>query len=159
MTAEIRNKRLHRLELIYVRSPIYFVTDNTYNRQKLLASAAINDALVEFAQRGPPHGAYVGNYVLMPDHLHAFVAIDDQKITLSSWMKSLKNAISKTLRGKRVVAPHWQKMFFDHLLRSTESYSEKWKYVCKNPVLAGLVNTPNEWPFMGEIFQLEYRSD
>jgi len=33
------------------------------------------------------------NYVLRPDHLHAFVATDDQKITLAAWMKRLKNAI------------------------------------------------------------------
>jgi putative transposase len=159
MTAENRKKRLHRLELIYVRSPIYFVTANTHNRQKLLASVAIQDAFVEFAQQGPPHGAYVGNYVLMPDHLHAFVATGDQKITLSPWMKSLKNAISKILHSKRVAAPHWQKTFFDHLLRSGESYSEKWNYVRENPVRMGLVKTADDWPFMGEIFRLEYRSD
>jgi REP element-mobilizing transposase RayT len=159
MTAENRKKRLHRLELLYVRSPIYFVTANAHNRQKLLASVAIHDAFVEFAQQGPPHGAYVGNYVLMPDHLHAFVATDDQKVTLSAWMKSLKNAISKILRSKRVVAPHWQKTFFDHLLRSGESYSEKWNYVRENPVRAGLVKTADDWPFVGEIFRLEYRSD
>ncbi|HEY2681798.1 MAG TPA: hypothetical protein VGI59_10790 [Candidatus Udaeobacter sp.] len=94
----------------------------------------------------------------MPDHLHAFVATDDQQITLSAWMKSLKNSMSKPLRRQRVIAPHWQKTFFDHLLRSSESYSEKWNYVRENPVRAGLVNTADEWKFMGELFRLEYRS-
>src|SRR5215472_2292751 len=103
MTAEDRKTRLHRLEVICVRSPIYFVTANTHKRQKLLANAAIHDAFVEFAQQGTPHGAYVGNYVLMPDHLHAFVAMNGQKITLSAWMKSLKNSISKILRDAEVV--------------------------------------------------------
>ncbi|MGC2626265.1 MAG: transposase [Candidatus Udaeobacter sp.] len=159
MTADDRKKRLHRLELIYVRSPIYFVTACIFHRHKVLASEAIHEAFVEFALQGPAHGAWVGNYVLMPDHLHAFVATDDQQITLSAWMKSLKNLISKTLRRQRVVAPHWQKAFFDHLLRSSESYSEKWNYVRENPVRAGLVNTADEWKFMGEIFRLEYRSD
>jgi hypothetical protein len=32
-------------------------------------------------------------------------------------------------------------------------------YVRENPVRAGLVNTADEWKFMGEIFRLEYRSD
>jgi len=159
MTAEDRKKRLHRLELVYVRSPIYFVTTCTSDRRKLLASEAIHEAFVSFALEGPKHGAWVGNYVLMPDHLHAFVATDDQKITLSAWMKSLKNLISKKLRRQRVVAPHWQKTFFDHLLRSSESYSEKWNYVRENPVRAGLVNTADEWKFMGDIFRLEYCSD
>jgi len=158
MTAEDRKKRLHRLDLIYVRSPIYFVTANTRNRQKLLANVAIHDAFVQFAQCGPPHGFYVGNYALMPDHLHAFVGTDDQKITLSAWMKSLKNSISKTLGRRRIVAPHWQKTVFDHLLRSSESYSEKWNYIRENPVRAGLVKRAAEWPFMGEIFRLQCRS-
>ena len=159
MTPDDRKKRLHRLELIYVRSPIYFVTTSTFHRRKLLASEATHDALVEFAVQGPTHGAWVGNYVLMPDHLHASVTTDDQKITLSVWMKSLKNSISKNLRRKRVVAPHWQKTFFDHVLRSNESYSGKRNYVRENPVPAGLVKTAVEWPFMGEIFRLECRSD
>jgi putative transposase len=112
-------------------------------------SKAIHEAFVNFALRGPKYCVWVGNYVLMPDHLHAFVATDDQKITLSAWMKSLKNSISKTLRRQGVIALHWQKTFFDHLL----------PYVRENPVRAGLVNTADEWKFMGEIFRLEYRSD
>ncbi len=109
MTADDRKRRLHRLELIYVRSPIYFVTACTFRRQKVLASEAIHEAFIEFALQGPTHGAWVGNYALMPDHLHAFVAVDDRQITLSAWMKSLKNSISKTLQRQRVIAPHWQK--------------------------------------------------
>jgi REP-associated tyrosine transposase len=99
---------------------------------------AIRDAFVEFAQQGPSHGAFVGKYVLMPDHLHAFVAVDDQKITLSAWMKSLKNVISKTLRDKRVATPHWQKTFFDHLLRSGEAYS-------KNGTMFGRIQFQRHW--------------
>jgi REP element-mobilizing transposase RayT len=94
----------------------------------------------------------------MPDHLHVFVATDDEKITLSDWMKSLKNTISKAIRLNGVPRPHWQKTFFDHVLRSDESYSEKWNYVRENPVRAGLARKAVDWPFMEEIFSLEYRS-
>ena len=156
MTAENRKQRLGRLELILVRSPIYFVTACTHNRRRLLASAPIHQVFLEFAQQGSAHGVWIGAYVLMPDHLHAFVATDDQKITLSAWMKSLKNVISKALRSKGIVPPHWQKAFFDHLLRSEESYSAKWNYVRENPVRVGFVKTADEWPFMGQIFALEY---
>ena len=66
MTADDRKKRLHRLELIYVRSPIYFVTACTFRRWKVLASEAIHEAFVQFALQGPTHGVWVGNYALMP---------------------------------------------------------------------------------------------
>jgi hypothetical protein len=45
----------------------------------------------------------------------------------------------------------WQREFFDHVLRSSESYSEKWNYVRDNPVRAGLVCNVDEWNYAGEI--------
>jgi REP element-mobilizing transposase RayT len=45
----------------------------------------------------------------------------------------------------------WQREFFDHVLRSSESYSGKWNYVRDNPVRAGLVSTADEWQYAGEI--------
>ena len=71
-------------------------------------------------------------------------------------MKSLKNTISKTLRRQGAPAPQWQKTFFDHVLRSEESYEEKWHYVRENPVRAGLVQNWSEWPYCGEMHPLEY---
>ena len=92
----------------------------------------------------------------MPDHVHLFVALDPDK-TLSVWIKSLKNSVSKALRCLRVSSPHWQKGFFDHVLRSSESYSQKWEYVRDNPVRAGLVRTWEDWLYSGEIWRIEYR--
>jgi len=43
---------------------------------------------------------------------------------------------------------------FDHILRSAESYAEKWAYVVANPVRAGLVREGETWPWQGEIFSL-----
>jgi len=95
----------------------------------------------------------------MPDHLHAFVVMDSTRIDLSTWIKSLKNAVSKTLRIQGVPSPHWQKGFFDHIVRARDSYSAKWQYVRDNPVRAGLVSEWSEWPFIGEIFDLEFRHE
>jgi putative transposase len=123
MSAEIRKHRLSRLDFVFVRSPIYFVTACTHNRRNILATPAIHETFLRFGQEGPSHGAWIGAYVIMPDHLHLFVATDDEQIAISAWMKSLKNTISKTLRQNGVAPPHWQKTFFDHLFRSSESYS------------------------------------
>lgn len=158
MSAEIRKQRLSRLDFVFVRSPIYFVTACTQNRRNILATQAIQKTFLRFGQEGPSPGAWIGAYVIMPDHLHLFVATNDEQIAISAWMKSLKNTISKTLRENGVAPPHWQKTFFDHLLRSSESYSGKWKYVRESPARAGLVASAEDWPYMGEIFALEYRS-
>ena len=160
MTAETpRRKRLRRLGVLYVRSPIYFVTMCAVQRKTVLANKAVHESLVAFAQRGEGAGAQLGRYVIMPDHLHLFVSMDAQRMNLAKWMKSLKNALSKTLRVAGIRSPHWQKSSFDHVLRSGESYAQKWNYVRENPVRAGLVSKAEDWPFAGEIFPLEFLSD
>ena len=151
-----RKERLRRLDRIFAPSPIYFVTGCTFNRRAILAKPVIHQRLLEFAHAGETYGTYVGAYVIMPNHIHLFVALKpDTK--LSVWMKSLKNSLSRTLRSQKVSSPHWQKGFFDHVLRSAESYSQKWEYVRDNPVRAGLVRQWEEWPLAGEVWPIEYR--
>jgi REP element-mobilizing transposase RayT len=152
-------RRLTRLDRIDVRHPIYFITANVAKRRQILTHPHLHDAFVRFALAGPEHGAWIGRYVLMPDHCDLFLAYDDQRIALSIWAKSFKNALSFAWRQRQVAAPHWQKGIFDHVLRSDESATEKWNYVRDNPVRAGLVARSEDWPFAGEIFPLEYRNE
>ena len=91
-------------------------------------------------------GAALGRYVIMPDHIHLFVC-GDVEFELSKWVAGLKRTLSKALC---VHGQFWQPTFFDHVLRSDESYSEKWDYVCENPVRADLVKESNDWPYQGQ---------
>ena len=152
-------ERLRRLERHFQRSPIYFITACANQRRRILHDGDVHARLASFGEDGPDHGAWLGAYILMPDHLHAFVVIDDERLDLSHWMKSLKNTLSTVLREKSVASPHWEKGFFDHILRSGESYRQKWHYVRENPVRAGLVPEWAGWPYVGEIFDLEFRDD
>jgi REP-associated tyrosine transposase len=70
----------------------------------------------------------------MPDHVHLFVR-GGRDFTLSSWVGGLKRAMSVALKSPRL----WQPGFFDHILRTDESYAEKWNDVRDNPVRAGFV--------------------
>jgi putative transposase len=158
MTAENdRSPRLQRLERYFIDCPIFYITACTADRRAILANERVRNAFISFADIARSRGVFIGRYVIMPDHIHLFVGLDDQKMPLSMWMKSLKNTISKTLRLQGVPVPHWQKGFFDHVLRSNESYEEKWYYVRENPLRAGLVTRCNDWPFAGEVHALEFR--
>jgi putative transposase len=86
----------------------------------------------------------------MPDHVHLFVR-GGADFVLSQWIRMLKRSLSKSIS---VDLPHWQEGFFDHLLRHSESYSQKWEYVRQNPVRAGLVKEPDDWPNQGEIVHM-----
>ena len=62
---------------------------------------------------------------------------------------------SKTLRQIGISAPHWQKGFFDHLMRE-DSYENKWRYISENPVRKSLVMNSQEWVYQGEVEFLEF---
>ena len=147
--------RLRRLDSVFNGCPVYFITACTNRRRRLLAQQEVFEAFQEFSRKGASRSVYVGRYVLMPDHLHLFAAFAPNAMPIAVWMKSLKNALSKSLRTQGVESPHWQKAFFDHVLRSQESYGQKWAYVQLNPVRAGLVSRPEDWPYQGEIWPLQ----
>ena len=150
-------RRPPRLELLFASvRPFYFVTFNTYNRLPLLARQDIHETFRFFCLRAQDHAVAVGRYVLMPNHAHLFVLLPEEGITLVKWMHALETVIGKQLLRLGFQKPHWQESFFDHLLRSRESYSEKWDYVRMNPVRAGLSRTPEEWPYQGEIVDLYF---
>jgi REP element-mobilizing transposase RayT len=87
----------------------------------------------------------------MPDHVHLFVR-GSLDFSLRQWVRILKRVLSKAISPP---LPHWQHGFFDHLIRHSESYAEKWEYVRQNAVRAGLVQDPDQWPWQGEIVTLE----
>jgi putative transposase len=98
----------------------------------------------------------------MPDHVHFFCRAELDAKTLAKFMQRWKEWTSKRIVRELVVAGTggpgqklsgtiWQEEFFDHVLRSSESYSQKWDYVKENPARAGLVDRSDEWPWQGEI--------
>lgn len=42
----------------------------------------------------------------------------------------------------------WQDESFDHILRGNESLKEKVRYILENPVRAGLVKSPPDYPWL-----------
>ena len=155
-TTPQRKPRLSRLQKTFFKVPVYFITLCTHERQKLLASPSAHETFRVFCRSAAAHGVCVGRYVLMPDHIHLFVAIAATGPEVSLWLKSLKNYLSKTLRAAGCPAPLWQKGFFDHVMRSADSYAEKWEYVLAIPVRAGLVASVEQWPYQGEINDLRF---
>lgn len=150
-------RRLPRLPVLFQsHRSFYFITFNTYKRQPLLANNSIHHAFILFCQRAAERGIAVGRYVIMPDHMHLFIALPPDGFKLHSWIVSLKIILGKTICAIGHEKPHWQEGFFDHLLRSGESYGEKWNYVRQNPVRAGLANTLEEWRYQGEIVSIMF---
>jgi putative transposase len=137
--------RPRRLDFIYFRSPLFF------NRSKIPSLDLAKSALEDYARRAIlTFDVAVGRYVIVPDHVHLFVR-GDEHFALSTWVGGLKRAMSVALMRQQFCQPG----FFDHVLRSDESYAEKWSYVRDNPVRAGLVDYAANWPYQGEIVVID----
>jgi putative transposase len=106
------------------------------------------------SERRAEHHIAVGRYVIMPDHLHLFVCGPDD-FRLGQWIGMLKQHLAKVIERTETSRPIWQRGFFDHLLRSAESYGQKWNYVRENSVRAGLVEKAEDWPYAGEIIIID----
>jgi REP element-mobilizing transposase RayT len=152
------HRRPVRLDRLFANlSSFYFVTFNTAGRQPFLGQPEIDHVFREFCLAAAErHNVSVGRYVLMPDHIHLFVAFPAESLTLSRWVQALRSVLGKELLRLGAQKPHWQEGFFDHLLRSGDSYDQKWEYVRMNPVRAGLCVGPDDWPYQGEIVSLTY---
>jgi REP element-mobilizing transposase RayT len=131
------------------QSIIQYVTLSVARRRSLLSRR--DAAAVILAAWAKASSWRVGRYVIMPDHLHLFSAPATMPAEpLKAWLLFWRAEVSR--HWPRVAEkPIWQKDFFDRQLRSGESYHEKWLYVWYNPVRAGLVARPEDWPYQGEL--------
>jgi putative transposase len=149
---------LRRLDTVWINHAIYFLTLCTWRRQKILACPAVATALVESWRAAPAiYGWAIGRYVTMPDHVHLFASPQYHSKSLSDFVRDWKKWTTRQIHGAGIVVPLvWQPEFFDHVLRSADSYEEKWNYVQNNPVRAGLVTSVDAWPYSGEIEPLKF---
>jgi REP element-mobilizing transposase RayT len=78
--------------------------------------------------------------LLMPDHIHLLLNLgptSNLAETIGSWKRWIA-------RSQHIA---WQQNFFDHRLRQGESFQQKADYILHNPVRAGLVAKPEDWPY------------
>jgi putative transposase len=120
----------------------YFITICCSKRnQNQLCCDQTAKSIFETAKLYDQRGRWYAELILlMPDHLHALIAIGGEA-SLSKIIGNFKRATS------RFAGVRWQRNFFDHRLRHDESLKEKADYIRNNPVRAGLVQDSVDWPY------------
>ncbi len=153
-----QRKHLRRLDRIFERysPPVFLINGCVRDRAPVLANRIVADVL-EQAWRDAEnvHRWLIGRYVIMPDHVHFFCTpLGDARKDLGQFIENWKRWTRKGIREGGLERFAWQPEFFDHLMRSSESYASKWQYVRDNPVRAALVARAEDWPYQGEIHQI-----
>jgi putative transposase len=138
--------------------PIVFLTVTTHERRRILDNPQVQTVLNELWERSAENnGWFVGDYILMPDHVHLFARAARESDPMAEWVKMWKSVSARRLKIPLcLTAPMWQADYFDRFLRTGESYAEKWAYVEANPVREGLVSRPEEWKHKGRIHELRF---
>jgi putative transposase len=141
--------RKHPVRGVYIspgQPSIIFLTVCTKDRQSWLAQPTVHDALRKIWSQTDTW--LVGDYLLMPNHIHLFCAPRNLSVTMQRWVAYWKREFS-CLHLPDTGA--WQRNFWDTRLRHGENYTQKWNYVRENPVRAGLVKQPDDWSFQGRM--------
>ena len=132
--------------LPWERSTIYFITLCVEDRKAVLAKPRAWRVCRETLNRLDRWR--ILSAVAMPDHLHVIAAPSDREAPVSEFIKWFKRWFNDAyFYSPQSPTWRWQEGGFDRLLRSEDSLSEKWEYVRQNPVRAGLVADPEEWPY------------
>ena len=133
-------------------SPIIFITVCSKNRKRIFNRKAVHDLVSRAWEKADRW--VVGNYVLMPDHIHFFCSpVGKEYPPLKKWVSFWKSMVSRDWPHPEE-QPIWQPDFWDTQLRIGDSYREKWYYVQNNPVRAGLVAHADVWPYQGTMESL-----
>jgi putative transposase len=124
----------------------HFITFSCYRRLPLLGERAAYktfESELEAVRRR--YGFVVAGYVLMPEHVHLLVG-EPLVSSLSVALQVLKQKTSRKLK-KIGGLPFWQRRYYDFNVHSELKRVEKLRYMHRNPVNRGLVETPEDWPW------------
>ena len=77
----------------------------------------------------------LGEYVVMPNHIHAIITIDTAvDKDLSYVIGQYKSVVSKRVHQFYPELEVWQRSFHDHVIRNQKRYDLIWNYIENNPL-------------------------
>ncbi len=158
-----RHRRSIRLQgYDYSQAGAYFVTVCTQNKTCLFGEIVDDEmrlnemgSTAERCWRAIPkhfHHATLDMFVIMPNHIHGIVLLDDvgarhavplrprfgQSVpgSLSTLMRSYKSAVSKEINAMRNTpgAAVWQRNYYEHIIRDESSLARIREYIENNPL-------------------------
>jgi putative transposase len=136
-----------RLRRLVLSDRFFFVGCRLAVKRQLLANPDFGCLACVVRERRAKYRFLLTSWVFLPDHWHAII-YPRYPLTIFTAMEAIK--VGTTLRvnaGRKESGRLWQSRHFDRALRTVKEYHETVEYIHLNPVKAGLVRRPEEWPW------------
>ena len=155
----MKRKRIRLRYYDYRRTGIYFVTICTYCRRSTLGT--IREGEMRLSRLGrtvasrwasiPKHvpNVELGQFVVMPNHVHGLIGVDAPRIhseskrkpgelrsgSLGAIVGGFKASVTRIGRAEKIIGtePIWQRGFWEHIVRGREALERIRRYIAENP--------------------------
>ena len=161
------------LSRINLPGEIYFVTTNTFCRQKIFNNDRGCQLFIKvLADCRNQYKFRLYGYVIMLDHIHLLI-MPPQGNNISDVMRHIKGRFARTYNQiaadkfrryadgnnksngnnpprRRGIHPRrviWQKSFYDHIIRNDLDFEEKLNYIHSNPIKHSLIKNLDKYPW------------
>lgn len=133
----------------YVGRHNYFLTFPTDRRRHIFVDPApVDRALTQILRAATRHGFAVIAYCFMPDHLHLIVSGERDGVDCRAFIKAAKQ-YSAYYHSQATGIRLWERYGQDRVIRDEQELAMTVRYIVANPVRAGLVRHPKDYPFLG----------
>jgi putative transposase len=147
-----------RLKRYQQEKDLHFITFSCYRRLPLLGTAQRRDLFLRVLEETRRRYQWViCGYVVMPEHVHLLVN-EPEVSTVAGALKALKQGVARRVMGRpRIMSQHelcpnqtgirhfWQARYYDFNVWTDKKRIQKLRYIHRNPVARGLVETPEQW--------------
>jgi len=139
----------HLTTFDYVGPFQYFLTFCTFDRNRLFVTpAAVRIVHDQILRACVTEGFEIPAYCYMPDHAHFVMEAQRPDANLKRFVTRAKQYAGFYFK-RATERPLWQRYGYERVLRNEDETVLFIRYVIENPVRAGLVNSPLDYPYWG----------
>jgi putative transposase len=129
-------------------SRTFFVSTKTSMGRALLQSERNATLLIDVLRSYVAERKFqLHDFVVMPNHLHLLITVRSG-MTIEKAMQLVKGRLSFRLKGELgYLGEVWQRGFSEVRVEDRQSFLRYRHYIAENPVKAGLVDSPEKFPY------------
>jgi putative transposase len=144
----------------YIGFNRYFLTFCVRNRRCAFSNGVIVDLVrKQFRITATLEGFAILAYCFMPDHVHLLVEGATETSDLRRFAKLAKQR-SGAAHALSSSGRLWQEGYYERVLRDDDASRDVARYIVLNPLRAGLVVSPLDYPYVGsDVWPMKYLLD